>query len=134
MQILHDKYFPLKIIYSKHTPVPWMNDTIKTLMKQRDQFYKMFKNNKKRSCKKAAYNAYRVINNQVKKEINNAKRIQFTEKYKSAIDLKSRWNLVHSFGITRKSKKKFDQNMQSNNQITANSLNNFFLRNNGKEG
>lgn len=125
---LFNEKIPLQNIKLKNTPVPWMNNDILNAMNCRNNFYKMFKINEQQSFKEIAYKCYKDSNKVVKKMINKAKKENFEQSYYNSPDNKSRWRLIHSIGITKKSRKSFNNNSLSN--ITAESLHQYFLRNN----
>jgi hypothetical protein len=125
---LFDNKIPLQNIKLKNAPVPWMNNDILNAMNCRNKFYKMFKINEQQSFKEIAYKCYKDSNKIVKKMINNAKKEHFEQSYYNSSDNKGRWRLIHSLGITKKSRKTFNNNSVSN--ITAESLHQYFLRNN----
>jgi hypothetical protein len=128
---LLNKKIPIKSITLKHPPVPWINNNIISLMKDRNQFYKMYKFNTKKSCKNIAYNCYKQVNKSVKNAINIAKKNHFENKFKTCNSNKSRWQLLHSLGITKKSKNALNNELPGN--ISADSLNDYFLRHNSLE-
>jgi vacuolar-type H+-ATPase catalytic subunit A/Vma1 len=108
-----------------------MNTEITDLINERNKFYGMIKINDKRSCKNAAYTCYKNLNNTVKKKINIAKKSHFEKNLNECDSNKSRWNCVHSLGVTQKAKKLSD--VHTSSDISANSFNKFFLRNNVAE-
>ena len=116
-----NRIFPVKTIVSKNDPVPWMNEEINIKMKERKIFYDWQKMNRNHQSHKILYASYRKIDNEVKRLIKSSKKQCFDSKYKSAKNSKEKWKLIHNFGITKKSKKAFDTDI--NDVINPNSLN-----------
>lgn len=128
---LHNTLCPRKVIKTKHTLNPWMNDDIKNDMKTRNKFRKMIQYNKSNNKKNIAFIAYKNMNKIVKRKINAAKKQYFLSNYNDARSNKRKWNIIHSMGITSKSKK-IDY-LTLNDNVNADSLNKYFLRNNTEE-
>lgn len=122
-----DEICPEKQIISKNNPVPWMNNEIRELMIKRKQFYDWWTLNRKHPSGQIVYNSYAKISNQVNYMIRDQKRGLLKSGLDEAKDPKSRWNLIHNFGITKKSQKIEKFNIQSHN-FDADSLNDEFLK------
>lgn len=110
MYNLQDKICPLKTVVSKHEPFPWMNKNIKEHMDKRKMFYDWWKLNRKHQSGEMMYSAYHKLDVKTKNLIEENKRNNFVTSYKKADSSQARWNLIHKFGITRKSRKQTNKN------------------------
>lgn len=105
MERFMNEMCPEQIITSKNKPVPWMTKEIKNKMNERKMFYDWWKLNRKHQSGEIIYESYRKLNGQVKRLIRESKKNTFIYKYNEANELKQKWQLIHNFGITSKSKK-----------------------------
>lgn len=96
---------PAKTVISRNQPTPWMNGEIKKLMNHRDEMYKLYKSNIDNESGVAYKIEYRKFFNETKYAIRRAKLKTFSEKYEGTNNSKEKWDLVHKYGITKKSKK-----------------------------
>lgn len=106
--IMHNfmnKFCPYEEITSRYDPVPWINTEIKNLMAQRKLYYDWWIINRKRQSSRILYSSYARTNNDIKYRIRESKKQNFEYDYHRAEDSKSKWNLIHRFGTTRKSQK-----------------------------
>lgn len=65
---------------------------------------------------------------QIKRIIRNTKRESFIEGYERADNLKEKWNLIHKFGVTKKSKKTEAYNVTRDDKFTLEKLNEHFVK------
>lgn len=102
---------PLKTVTSRHKPVPWMNKNIREHMDKRKILYDLWKLNRKHQSGPILYSAYHKIDIATKKLIDTSKRENFIGKFNEADTSGDKWNLIHKFGVTRKSRKEITMNL-----------------------
>lgn len=123
-----DEICPIQIVTSKYKPVPWMNDEIKKLMSERDVFYKWWKTNRKHQSSDIIYESYKKLSGKIKSLIRESKQKSFVEEYDLAGDSKTKWNLIHKFGVTSKSRKREAYNAPFGDEFTPDKLNEHFTK------
>lgn len=123
-----DEICPLQLVKSRYKPVPWMNNEIKGLMVERKGAYDLWVKNRKHPSAQTLYKSYIDLSGRVKHLIRQSKRESFIDEYDQTDDLKERWNLIHKFGITSKSKKMEAQNTQFDEKFTVDKLNEHFVQ------
>lgn len=119
---------PLQVVKSRYKPVPWMTDEIKDLMKQRKTFYELWKINRNHQAGDVTYKSYNELNGKIKNLIRNSKRQCFIDDYGQTDGLREKWNLIHKFGITSKSRKNEAHNAKFGDEFTTNKLNEHFVK------
>lgn len=123
-----DELCPYSVIKSKHEPVPWMNENISSLMSKRKKHYDWWKSNRKDQSSDLIYASFRKLDNEVKYAIRASKRECFIQNYNKADDLKDKWNLIHKFGVTRKSRKNNAHSTDISSEFTLDKLNEHFTK------
>lgn len=121
-----DKIFPEKRIISRYNPVKWMTAEIKQSMDERKVLYDLKKINRTHHSYKILCSTYKTKDGMVRKMIRQSKRNTFIKNYALAENSREKWKLIHSFGVTRKSRKNFE--VRCNDIINPNTLNNEFNR------
>ena len=66
---LYDRHAPLKTKLVKRPPAPWMTDTVRKFMTERDKAYKTYRRNKSEEN----FNYYKLLRNKTTQAIRNAK-------------------------------------------------------------
>ena len=92
---LFNYHAPLKTAKVKHPPTPWLTDEIKTLMKDRDQTFFVYK--KTNSCRYK--NEYKSLRNRVNQLIRNAKIKYFYNLFQYQSSSKNIWKNLKNIGI-----------------------------------
>lgn len=111
MRKLLDDICPLKTIVSRNQPVPWMNKNIREHMDRRKIFHDWWKLNRKHQSSDILYATYHDLDEKIKDLIDENRSGDFITKYKEAKTSQERWNLIHKFGVTRKSRKQTEINI-----------------------
>lgn len=113
---LYDKYIPERIIYTKKNPCPWIDSNIKTYIRERDLLYKRYLRTKDPNV----WERYRVLRNNVKRILRDARNKHFQHCFQTNLSSKSLWKVVKQQGVGKGSKTLSDPVVQ------LNELNSFF--------
>jgi hypothetical protein len=97
---IYDKHALYRKCRITHKPRPWLNDSIISLMKQRDSALRKFKRNKT----VAAFEKYRVLRNKVKQMFRNAKYNHTSKLLDINLPSHALWKNIISLGICNSSK------------------------------
>ena len=119
------KCFPIKtkFISEKRINKPWINEEIFSKIKQKSEYFKMFRQN---LISKERNN---LLKNKLNKEINRAKSIYHKNLFRQAKrNMKKSWDILQNLTGSTKKKKNFDSilNEAECKSETINNFNNFF--------
>lgn len=115
INVLFNKHVPMRVISKKRNPCPWLNDEIRSLMKQRDQLYRRYVRTKDR----AFWEDYRTHRNRVKRIIRDARNSHLSN-FLNEKPSKDIWNCLRENGSGKEPKSLSDPKVDLNN------LNDFF--------
>lgn len=126
-----DIHAPILRKYIKTKRIPWINASIKLLMRERDFHKMMFK----KFNSETHWEKYRSIRNKISAEIKNLKADYFTTKISECLqhrNVKKSWSLINNLlGKNAKStiinEIKTDSNVLTDKNLIANKLNDYFV-------
>ena len=104
---LFDKHCPWIEVKSKYQPAPWINEDIRSEMKNRDKLYKQYLLNKSNQSANiisinSSFNKYKKVRNKVKQMIRNAKTKYYYDIFSSDKNSTEFWKIVRRLGIANK--------------------------------
>lgn len=114
--LLYDSYVPERRIFTNKNPCPWITENLRILMKQRNNLYKRYV----RTKDPVTWENYRVLRNDVKRRIRDARNKHFEDTFNSDLSSKVLWKVVKAQGAGKESKKLLDP------VVDLDSLNGFF--------
>lgn len=117
--MIYNSCVPLKTKVVNHKQQPWFNNTIKFLIEKRDIAYQRWQHFKTFEL----HDMFKSARRAVVKSINAAKYEYYSQKFKSAIDSKSKWKTIREIGIGTKQStaENIDINKLNENFIKLNS-------------
>ncbi|XP_075151092.1 uncharacterized protein LOC142225202 [Haematobia irritans] len=115
LNAIYDTCVPVKTIRIQNKQPPWFNNEIKHQIVTRDLAYKRWK----RFKTPYLYEMYKSARRVVVKTIENAKSNYYSQKFKTALDSKSKWKEIRNIGIGNKK-------TNVSNEIDVNKLNETF--------
>lgn len=97
-------------------------------MSRRKKIYNWWVNNRKHQAADIIYGSYTKISNKTNYLIRESKRNSLVIQYNKCDSAKERWNLIHKFGVTRKSKKSEARNIKIDDDFSVDNLNRHFTK------
>lgn len=116
IKYLYNKFVPLKTKKINNTEQAWFNNTIKSMISERDWTYKRWKRYKTTEL----YTNFKQLRNKVVNEIKTAKTKYYSLKFSEVANSKQKWQVIRDIGIGKKTQ-------QASGKIDANTLNDKFV-------
>lgn len=113
---LFNKHVLIRKVSKRRNPCPWMDDRIKTLMKERDVIYKRYVRTKENHI----WENYKILRNRVKRVMRDARNEYFSNVLAADKSSKDLWKTLRNHGSGK------DKKDSSNPVVDLNSLNEYF--------